>query len=74
MNMQKPPVVIVEKTSRPGFIEFETAIETVTIAPDHMNRARLTPNTGGKYGAAFSTYNQNMHTMKDNAQLLCSGI
>jgi hypothetical protein len=70
MNMQKPPVVIVEKTSRPGFIEFETAIETVGLAPDHMNRARPTPNNGGKYGASVSTYHKNLYTIQDNSQLM----
>ena len=68
--MQKPPVVIVEKTSRPGFIEFETAIETVGLAPDHMNRARPTPNNGGKYGASVSTYHKNLYTIQDNSQLM----
>lgn len=68
--MQKPPVVIVEKTSRPGFIEFETAIETVGLAPDHMNRARPTANNGGKYGASVSAYHKNLYTIQDNSQLM----
>lgn len=59
--MQKPPTGIKIKEKRPGFIEFETGVEIVGAAPDHLISPHRGSNgvNGGPSGWQGGTYNEN---------------
>ncbi|WP_025109417.1 S-type pyocin domain-containing protein [Pseudomonas sp. H1h] len=66
-NPPKPP-----NTSRPGFLEIDTALEIKGVAPDHMRPGPRTSNDNraGPIGHGVSAYNQNLQKIRTTNQVL----
>jgi hypothetical protein len=71
MNMQKPPGP--HDKHRPGFLNIDTPVVTIGVAPDHMMPAPPTSNDNraGPFGHGFvGTYNQNLVTVQRSTKAL----
>lgn len=69
--MQKPPGP--HDKNRPGFLNIDTPVVTIGVAPDHMMPAPRTSNENraGPFGHGFvGTYNQNMVTIQRTTKAL----
>ena len=69
--MQKPPGP--HDKNRPGFLNIDTPVVTIGVAPDHMMPAPRTSNDNraGPFGHGFvGTYNQNMVTIQRTTKAL----
>ncbi|MHA3734868.1 S-type pyocin domain-containing protein [Pseudomonas sp. Eth.TT006] len=66
-NPPKPP-----DTSRPGFLQIDTALEIKGVAPDHMRPGPRTSNDNraGPFGHGVSTYYQNLQTIRTTTTAL----
>ncbi|MNO75090.1 Pyocin-S2 [compost metagenome] len=70
--MQRPPARPKDKNSRPGFLEIDTPLVTIGVAPDHFIPP---PQSGtrlqaGPFGPGVSTYNQNRGTVINTTRAL----
>ncbi|MFU2327152.1 S-type pyocin domain-containing protein [Pseudomonas sp. NFX98] len=70
--MQRPPTRPKDQKSRPGFLEIDTPVDIVGVAPDHfISPARAGNNLqAGPFGPGVSTYNQNRGTVLNTTRAL----